>query len=190
MTACEPRSKPLPDVGFAKCYTSDSDGGFRCRQPSRGEGRFMDHSPGLDKLYGLYQKLYIYWVIGGVSPFSLFVVGRCMLTPSDPKLPIAERRLAPRWFQPLHLSSEKPVSKFAFQNATCATTSWASSWQPCSCDSASGAWRVDASGATRSAARLRATSWAPPGAGRRRPWRGSAPRSGGAAHCTLTPPDP
>jgi hypothetical protein len=37
------------------------------------------------------------------------------LTPPDPYSPAAERRLVPRWFQPLHLSSEKPVSKFAFQ---------------------------------------------------------------------------
>jgi SpoVK/Ycf46/Vps4 family AAA+-type ATPase len=36
------------------------------------------------------------------------VVGRCTLTPPDPWLKGA-------WFQPLHLSSEKPVSKFAFK---------------------------------------------------------------------------
>jgi hypothetical protein len=35
-------------------------------------------------------------------------VGRCTLTPPDPQLKGA-------WFQPLHLSSENPVSKFAFQ---------------------------------------------------------------------------
>jgi hypothetical protein len=28
---------------------------------------------------------------------------------------MAERRLVPRWFQPLRLSSETPVSKFVFQ---------------------------------------------------------------------------
>jgi hypothetical protein len=45
-------------------------------------------------------------------------VGRCTLTPPDPQLKGA-------WVQPLHLSSEKPVSKFAFQNATCtATARW------------------------------------------------------------------
>jgi hypothetical protein len=37
------------------------------------------------------------------------------LTPPDPQLRISERRLVPRWFQPLHLSREKPVSKFTFQ---------------------------------------------------------------------------
>jgi hypothetical protein len=33
----------------------------------------------------------------------------------DSPRPIAERRLVPRWFQPTHLSSEKLVSRFAFQ---------------------------------------------------------------------------
>jgi hypothetical protein len=32
-----------------------------------------------------------------------------------PPSSIAERRLVPRWFQPLHLRSENPVSKFAFR---------------------------------------------------------------------------
>ena len=41
--------------------------------------------------------------------------GLCTLTPPDPHLPVAERRLVPRWFQPFHLSSQKPVSKFVFQ---------------------------------------------------------------------------
>jgi hypothetical protein len=39
-------------------------------------------------------------------------VGRCSLTPPDPYL---KGRLVPRWFQPLHLSRENPVSKRAFQ---------------------------------------------------------------------------
>jgi hypothetical protein len=37
------------------------------------------------------------------------VVGRCTLTPPDPQLKGAW--YPPRWFQPLNLSSEKPVSK-------------------------------------------------------------------------------
>jgi hypothetical protein len=41
--------------------------------------------------------------------------GRCTLTPPDPQLKGA-------WFQTLHLSREKPVSRFAFQNATCTAT--------------------------------------------------------------------
>jgi hypothetical protein len=39
-------------------------------------------------------------------------VGQRTLTPPDPQLPIAKRRLVPRWFQPLHPSSEK----IGFQN--------------------------------------------------------------------------
>jgi hypothetical protein len=33
----------------------------------------------------------------------------------DSPWPTAERPLVPRWFQPLHLSSEKPVSRLCFQ---------------------------------------------------------------------------
>lgn len=35
-------SRANVDVGFAKCYVSVADGGYRCRQPSRGEGRFVE----------------------------------------------------------------------------------------------------------------------------------------------------
>jgi hypothetical protein len=61
---------------------------------------------------------------------ELFVIADAMvgwlpaLTPPDPRLRISERRLVPRRFQlqPSHLSSEKPVSKCAFQFVTCAAT--------------------------------------------------------------------
>jgi hypothetical protein len=72
-------SRANAEVGFAKCYPSVADGGYRCRQPSRGEGRFVEYRLGerasdLDKLLGgLYRKFYVYWYMGGVSPFSLFV---------------------------------------------------------------------------------------------------------------------
>jgi hypothetical protein len=46
------------------------------------------------------------------SSLVLHAVGRCTLTPPQPIAAIAERRA---WFQPLHLSSENPVSKFAFK---------------------------------------------------------------------------
>jgi hypothetical protein len=40
----------------------------------------------------------------------------------DSPRPIAERRPGASEFQPLNLSSENPVSKFAFHNATCTAT--------------------------------------------------------------------
>jgi hypothetical protein len=43
------------------------------------------------------------------------------LTPPDPQLKGA---WYPRWFQPLRLSSENPVSKMCLSNATCAATAW------------------------------------------------------------------
>jgi hypothetical protein len=44
---------------------------------------------------------------------QVFTAGRrTTLTPPDPQL---EGRMVPAWFQPLHLSSENPVSKFAFK---------------------------------------------------------------------------
>jgi hypothetical protein len=58
-------SRANAEVGFAKCYPSVADGGYRCRQPSRGEGRFVEYDryrPGERDLGE-----------GGVSPFSLFV---------------------------------------------------------------------------------------------------------------------
>ena len=50
-------------------------------------------------------------------------VGLYTLTPPDPQLKGA-------WFQPLHLSSEEPVSEFCLSNATCTATSGSSSSRP------------------------------------------------------------
>jgi hypothetical protein len=61
---------------------------------------------------------------GGAGPSNLGGGGGARwLTPPAPHLKGAWYPVVPRWLtQPLHLSSEKPVSKCAFQNATCAAT--------------------------------------------------------------------
>jgi hypothetical protein len=57
------------------------------------------------------------------------VVGRCALTPPDPYIFVAERRLVPRWFQPLHVSRENRFQNVCLSNSTCAATAWRSGWQ-------------------------------------------------------------
>jgi hypothetical protein len=47
---------------------------------------------------------------------------RRTLTPPDRYIFVAERRLVHRWFQPLHLSSEKNRFQMCLSHSTCAAT--------------------------------------------------------------------
>jgi hypothetical protein len=57
-----------------------------------------------------------------LGPVERSEAGQCTLTPPDPYKPVAERRLVPRWFQTLHLSSETQVSKTLRSHSSCAAT--------------------------------------------------------------------
>ena len=73
-------SRANTDVGFAKCYVSVGDGGYRCRQPSRSEGRFVEYDSyrtGDERVDGLSPLTFLFFCI-----FTAFLVRGCLVGPA------------------------------------------------------------------------------------------------------------